>query len=68
MWFAKRYFAYDIGEILLCLGVTRGRWVVKIMEKLRYVICERPLISKPIEIEVHTVPHFKAPFNSKVEV
>ena len=23
------------------------------------------LVSMPIEIEVHTVPHFKAPFNSK---
>ena len=27
----------------MLLGVIRGRWVVKTLEKVRYVICERPL-------------------------
>ena len=33
-------FTYAIGEILLCQGVTRDRWVVKLSEKPRYIICE----------------------------
>ena len=27
----------------------------------------RSVISKLVEVEVHTVPHFKAPVNGKVE-
>ena len=29
----------------MLLGVSRGRWVVKNVEKVRYVICERPQTS-----------------------
>ena len=29
---------------------------------------ETLLVSLPIEIEVHTLPHFKAPVNGKVEL
>ena len=38
-----------------------------LLNKKMYILLQPLLISVPIEIQSHTVPHFKAPVNRKVE-
>ena len=42
----------------MLLSIMRGRWMVKNLEKVRYVICKRPLGRMDAFIRINIVPRY----------